>query len=84
MKLRLDLLEYLTDEDFLEDVGFDIHRFSAEPVFAKTGIGYLKPATDADKAAEQEHCLKLTRKLLERAEKDRATREAESLDSSQL
>ena len=37
MKLRLDLLEYLTDEDILEDAGFDVHRWSAEPVFAKTG-----------------------------------------------
>ena len=76
MKLRLDLLQYLTDKDFLEDVGFDIHRFSAEPVFGKTGVGYLKPATEADKAAEQENYRKLTRKLLERAEKDRAAGEA--------
>jgi hypothetical protein len=84
MKLRLDLLEYVTDEDVLEHAGFDVHRFSAEPVFAKTGVGYLKPATEADKAAEQEHYGRLTRKLLERAEKDRAVREAASLDSSQL
>lgn len=52
MKLRLDLLEYFRPEDTLEDAGWDVHRFKAEPVFAKTGIGYLKPATEEDKARE--------------------------------
>ena len=84
MKLRLDLLEYLRPEDVLEDVGFDIHRWSAEPVFAKTGVGCLKSATEEDKAAEMAHYEKMLRKLRERAEKDRAEREAASLDSSQL
>lgn len=52
MKLRLDLLEYLRPEDILEDAGWDIYRYKAEPVFAKTGVGYLKPATEEDKAGE--------------------------------
>lgn len=84
MKLRLDLLEYLTTEDILEDAGADIHRWSAEPVFAKTGVGYLKSATEEEKAAEIERNERLIRKLRGRAEQDRALREAASLDSSQL
>lgn len=84
MKLRIDLLEYLTAEDILEDVGFDVHRWSAEPVLAKTGVGYLKPATEADKIAEAAHCAKITARVLERAERDRVSRAAASLDSSQL
>ena len=84
MKLRLDLLEFLTDEDLLDDVGFDIHRWSAEPVFGKTGVGFLKPATEEDKAAEIAHFQRLTDRLKERAEIAREAREAASLDSSQL
>ena len=84
MKLRLDLLEYLRPEDMLEDVGFDVHRWSAEPVFAKTGVGYLKPATEEDKAAEAAYDEKLLAKIRQRAAEDFAARAAASLDSSQL
>ena len=79
MKLRLDLLKFLTPEDVLEDAGFDVHRWSAEPVFAKTGLGLLKPATEEDKAAEMARSEKLILRL-----KERAAREASSLDSSEL
>jgi hypothetical protein len=84
MKLRLDLLKHLKPEDLMEEIGFDIHRWSAEPVFAKTGVGYLKPATEADKIAETARCAKLSGKLQARAEADVARRAALSLDSSQL
>ena len=79
MKLRLDLLEFLTTEDILEDAGFDVHRWSAEPVFAKTAVGYLKSATEEDKATEMARSERLIARLRERAE-----REAASLDSSEL
>ena len=79
MKLRLDLLEQLTDQDILEDAGFDVHRWSAEPVFAKTGVGFLKPATEEDKAIEMARSEKLIARL-----KERAARAAASLDSSEL
>ena len=79
MKLRTDLLKFLTPEDILEDAGFDVHRWSAEPVFAKTGVGFLKPATEEDKAVEMARSEKLLARL-----KERAAREAASLDSSEL
>jgi hypothetical protein len=79
MKLRLDLLKFLTSEDILEDAGFDVHRWSAEPVFAKTGVGFLKPATEEDKAEEMARSERLIGRL-----KERAAREAASLDSSEL
>lgn len=53
-------------------------------MFAKTGIGYLKPATEDDKVTEMTQYESMLRKLRERAEKGRAEREAASLDSSQL
>jgi hypothetical protein len=79
MKLRLDLLKFLTSEDILEDAGFDVHRWSAEPVFAKTGVGFLKPATEEDKTEEMARSERLIGRL-----KERAAREAASLDSSEL
>ena len=84
MKLRLDLLEYLWHEDMLEDAGFDVHRWSAEPVFAKTGVGYLKSATEEDKAAEAAYYEKLLARIMQRAAEDLAARADASLDSSQL
>jgi hypothetical protein len=83
MKLRLDLLKHLKAEDLMEDIGFDIHRWSAEPVFAKTGVGFLKPATEADKVAEAAHFAKITEKVLARAAEDRESRAEASLDSRQ-
>lgn len=79
MKLRLDLLKFLTAEDILEDAGFDVHRWSTESIFAKTGVGYLKPATEEDKAEEMARSERSIARL-----KERAAREAASLDSSEL
>lgn len=64
MKLRLDLLELVREEDII-DFG-DTHRYSAEPVFAKTGVGYLKPATEADIAREIQASEEFQQKLLQR------------------
>ena len=66
MKLRLDLLEHLTDEDILEEALANNHRYSAEPVFAKTGVGYLKSATEEEKLAEIARIVALTNRLEER------------------
>ncbi|HEY9172555.1 MAG TPA: hypothetical protein VI136_09760 [Verrucomicrobiae bacterium] len=52
MKLRLDLLEYLTNEDILEEALANIHRHQAEPRFSKTGVGYLRPATPKERQQE--------------------------------
>ena len=53
MKLRLDLLEHLTDEDILEEVLANNHRYKPEPLFSKTGVGYLRPATPEERAQEE-------------------------------
>ena len=45
MKLRLDLLEHLTDADILEEVLANNHRYKPEPLFSKTGVGSLSSAS---------------------------------------
>ena len=67
MKLRLDLLEQLRDEDILEAVVENTHRFKPEPLFSKTGVGSLSSASTEERAREVEHSMELTRKLKERA-----------------
>ncbi len=66
MKLRLDLLEFLTPEDILGEALANNHRYSAEPVFAKTGEGFLKSATEEEKAAEIVRSEALIKRLEER------------------
>lgn len=67
MKLRLDLLEHLTDEDILEEVLANNHRYKPEPLFSKTGVGYLKPATPEDRAQEEARSEALIERLKKRA-----------------
>lgn len=75
MKLRLDLLEHLTMEDIAEVALANTHRYSAEPLFAKTGVGYLKSATEEEKLAEIARIEALTKRLEERkAAAERAER----------
>jgi len=69
MKLRLDLLEHLTEADLLKAVQASNHRFKPEPNFAKTGIGSLTPASPEDRERELAHCAELAQKLIERARK---------------
>ena len=70
MKLRLDLLEHLTDEDILEEVLANNHRYKPEPLFSKTGTGSLSSASTEERAKEVEHSTALTRKLRARARKN--------------
>jgi hypothetical protein len=53
MKLRLDLLEHLTDHDILEEVLANNRRYKAEPNFSKTGVGTLSPASTKQRAQEE-------------------------------
>jgi len=53
MKLRLDLLEHLTDEDLLEEVLANNHRYKPEPLFSKTGVGSLSSASTEERAQEE-------------------------------
>lgn len=66
MKLRTDLLKYLTTEDVLEEALANNHRYSAEPVFAKTGVGYLKSATEEEKTQEMARSTALIKRLEQR------------------
>jgi len=66
MKLRLDLLEQLTDQDILEEVLANNHRYKPEPLFSKTGVGSLSPASTEERAQEVARSTALIQKLKER------------------
>jgi len=53
MKLRLDLLEQMTDQDILEEVLANNHRYKPEPLFSKTGVGSLSSASIEERAQEE-------------------------------
>jgi hypothetical protein len=67
MKLRLDLLEHLTEEDIAEQAERNVHRFKPEPLFLKTGVGSLSSASTSERAQEEAHSMDLTRRLEHRA-----------------
>ena len=69
MKLRLDLLEHLTDEDILEEVLANNHRYKPEPNFSKTGVGSLSSASTEERVQEEARNTALVRKLKRRAQK---------------
>ena len=67
MKLRLDLLEHLTDEDILEEVLANNHRYKPEPLFSKTGVGSLSSASTEERAQEEARSTALIERLKIRA-----------------
>ena len=69
MKLRTDLLKYLTAADILKEAAANQHRYKAEPTFSKTGVGHLSPRSTADCANEAGRSEALTRKLRRRLRK---------------
>jgi hypothetical protein len=70
MKLRLDLLEHLTEEDILREVLANNHRYKPEPRFSKTGAGSLSSATTAERAQEEARSTALIQRLKKRAQKN--------------
>ncbi len=66
MKLRLDLLEHLTDEDILEEVLANNHRYKPEPLFSKTGVGSLSSASIEERAQEEARSTALIERLKKR------------------
>ena len=68
MKLRLDLLEQLTDQDILEEVLANNHRYKPEPLFSKTGVGSLSPTSTEERASEVARSTALIEKLKLRAQ----------------
>ena len=67
MKLRLDLLEHLTDQDILEEVLANNHRYKPEPRFSKTGVGSLSSASTEERAQEEARSTALIERLKKRA-----------------
>jgi hypothetical protein len=66
MKLRLDLLEQLADEDILEEVLANNHRYKPEPNFSRTGVGSLSPASIEERAQEEARSTARIRKAMRR------------------
>jgi hypothetical protein len=66
MKLRFDLVEHLTDQDIMEDVLANNHRYKAEPLLSKTGVGSLSPASAEERAQEIERSMALIERLKKR------------------
>lgn len=52
MNLRLDLLEFLTADDIMEEALASVHRYDPEPNCSKTGVGTLRRATPEERAQE--------------------------------
>ena len=73
MKLRLDLLEHLTDEDILEEVLANNHRYKPEPNFSKSGVGYLTPETPEERAQAEARSEALIERLKKRARENAKT-----------
>jgi hypothetical protein len=70
MKLRIDLLEHLQDEDLLKEVLANNHRYKPEPNFSKTGVGSLSSASTEERANEVERNTALIQKLKQRQHKN--------------
>ena len=66
MKLRLDLLEHLTDEDILEEVLANNHRYKPEPNFSKNGVGSLSSASTEERAQEEARSTARIQRAMER------------------
>ena len=66
MKLRLDLLEHLTDEDIMEEVLANNHRYKPEPNFSKTGVGTLSSASTEERAQEEARSTARIQKAMQR------------------
>ena len=66
MKLRLDLLEHLTDQDILEEVLANNHRYKPEPLFSKTGVGSLSSASTEERAQEEARSTARIQRAMER------------------
>ena len=72
MKLRLDLLEHLKDEDILEEVLANNPRYKPEPHFSKTGVGSLSSASTEQRAKEEERSTALIAKVMKRSQQNGA------------
>ena len=64
--MRLDLLEHLTDQDILEEVLANNHRYKPEPNFSTTGVGSLSSASIEERAQEEARSTAMIQRAKER------------------
>jgi len=81
MKLRLDLLEHLSDKDILEEVLANNHRYKPEPHFSKTGVGTLSSASTAERAQEEARSMARIQRAMQRLKQSGAAGKAKSRPS---
>ena len=72
MKLRLDLLEHLSDQDILDEVLANNHRYKPEPNFSKTGVGSLSSASTEERAQEEARSTARIQRAMQRLRQSRA------------
>jgi hypothetical protein len=82
MKLRLDLLEHLTDEDILEEVLANNHRYKPEPLFSKTGVGSLSSASTEERAQEEARSTARIQRAMQRLQQSGTAGELKSPPST--
>jgi hypothetical protein len=82
MKLRLDLLEHLTDEDILEEVLANNHRYKPEPLFSKTGVGSLSSASTEERAQEEARSTARIQRAMQRLKQSGGTGKPKSPPST--
>ena len=73
MKLRTDLLEHLTDQDILEEVLANNHRYKPEPNFSRTGVGSLSSASIEERAQEEARSTARIQRAIERSKQSGST-----------
>jgi hypothetical protein len=69
MRLRLDLLEHLTDADILEEVLANNPRYKPEPNFSKPEVGSLSSASTEQRAQEEARSTARIGRALEKSRK---------------
>ena len=82
MKLRTDLLEHLTDQDILEEVLANNHRYKPEPLFSKTGVGSLSSASTEERAQEEARSTARIQRAMQRLKQSGASGEAKNPPST--
>jgi hypothetical protein len=78
MKLRFDLVEKLTPEMVMESVLANNHRYKAEPLLSKTGVGSLSTASTEDRAIEEKLSTDIARKLMSGSDNDGKSKDQEN------
>jgi hypothetical protein len=84
MKLRLDLLQYLTDEDVLEEALANNHRHKSEPNFSKAAAAGRSPASWEERQHEEARQAARTQRAVRRLRRSERENGAESSPLTEL